>query len=642
MSKSVQIKPHHRRKVTQTHVEQMQKLFANGVTIRQLASIFPYSVGTIHNYTKDVIRLPLELQENPFKRFKKGRSVFDSIETLKDKQTAITQKELADDVYWKENHIPGQRYGGPLDRVALSELQEIMAEPTGYHSPLARADWYNYYLADQMLGVGNVLSQTQIRISQFLKAHPKGMIQVFRGAGKTVFVVGGLVYEIVEFRDGNYFVQSETIGMSRKRVQSVRTVLMSNKPLIADYGFLPHYRTHEGVKQTWKAGEFVVKRDIVQIDPTLIALSWKQAETLGSHFRGGIFDDPWSLKLQRAAPVSVEHWLEWYDTTFIPTMDSAEFEYFLCTRKGLDDIYSNLEERGMHHLYKQPAILQFPSKYRLIRDEQGVIVGVEVLSDDWEISDDCNGRFSIEKFLLIREAMKSQVDTSFEQEYQLNPLPPAGLAFDWKQLQWFNGEQEFYNLITADNEDSTEKMRNRYMQIIGSMDLAFGKSKRADFTALCVIGYIKPNFYLLQIYLDRGGDLAKKAQMIRLAKQQFPRLKAVYVEADLQQSATVNELKGLVTEVPVLPVLSRQQETPLRQYKTDEFSSKDIRIMNQLDIPLAAHNIWINKRANHLDEFEREYRYFPRSAHKDVLDAFGNGISKFSTTKAVLYGYSGV
>lgn len=633
-----------RTKVSRTEIETFRKLWMNGLSVTEINELYPmYSRGTIHRYVKGVIRLPARLQKNPFEIFGRSGDSVKTAERVLSIEEAATQKELADIEYWKENHVEGKRWEGPLDNLHISELQEIMKVPTGYHSPMGRIEWYNHYLADSMLGKGNVLSETQHRISHFLDKHDKALIEVFRGAGKTVFVIGGLVYHIVENRDGNFFVQSETIGMSRKRVQAVRTHLMANKQLIADYGFLPHYKDKSGLKQTWKSGEFVVKRDTVQVDPTLIALSWKQAETLGSHFTGGIFDDPWSLKLQRAAPVSVENWLEWYDTTFVPTMDHSEFEHFLCTRKGLEDIYKALEDRGLHAVYKQPAFLQVPTDYHLTRDDSGVIVGVEIPNQDYEISDDCNGRFSAEKFLLIREQMKSQIDTSFEQEYQLNPLPPAGIAFNWDDLRFFNGMHEFLDKVGISGKSFSDPnvAAMRYIKIIGCMDLAFGKSERADYTALVVLGYLHPNVYLLQIFLDRGGNLAKKASMISMAKRQFPKLSEVYVEADLQQTATVDELKGLVTDVAVLPILSRQQETPLRPYKTDEFSPKDIRIMNQLESLLASKSLYINKQMSHFDEFEREFRYFPRSAHKDVLDALGNGISKFKHNKAILYGFSG-
>lgn len=620
------------KRVTEQEKEQMRKLWANGCTIEQIASVYGFAGSTIHSHVKDVIRLPKRLQKNPFDL------KIETIEEVKEEAGGIEVKfkgnELADKEYWVENHVEGERYEGPLDVLDLQELRDLMEVPTDYHWDKSRQEWIDFYVADSLLGAGNKLSNIQWEIDNFLQENKYAMVQVFRGAGKTVLVIGDLAYVICENREGKFFVQSETIGRSRKRVQTVRTLLMTNRQLIADYGYIPHHRAYKGVKKTWKAGEFTVKRETISIDPTLLALGWKDADTLGGHKTGGVFDDPWSLKLQKAAPKSVEDWMEWYHTTHVPTMEEAEFEYMICTRKGVEDIYYELEDNGMYAVFKRPAIVKYPSQYHYIRTDKGVLVDAVVDSDDWEISDDCNGRFSIEKFLMFQERMKSSKDTSFEQEYQLNPLPPAGLAFGWDKLKFIDGHHEFYELVE-------ERKKEKYLKVIGGMDLAFGKSARADFTALCVVGYLHPNYYLLDIYLQRGGTLEDKAAMIRRAKQQHPMLSNVFVEADLQQSATVSEIRAKVQSVAISPVLSRQEETKLRPLKTDEFSAKDLRIMNQIEFALDGGNLYINKNAQHFDEFEREYRFFPRSAHKDVLDALGIGVSKLKTTRAIMYCFSG-
>lgn len=613
----------------------MQKLWANGVTTDPLCKVFSVARGTVNKYCKGIIRLPSKLQKNPFKDFQKGCSVEEVVENLEDINTQVTQRELIDIKYWEQNHTPGKRWEGPISNIEIRKLAEIMETPTCYHSPLTLSDWYNHYVGKSLLKYPpHTLSETQLWINDFLVKHKRALVLVFRGGGKTVYVVGKLIREICEDREGNYFVQSKVIGISRKRVQAVRAELMTNKLLISDYGYLPHRREYAGHRATWSKTEFSVKRETTQVDPTLIALSWKQGETLGSHFKGGIFDDPWSRKLQKQAPKSIEDWFDWYDSTFVPCMEMAEFEHFICTYKALDDIYHELEDVGMHHIYKQPAIIKYPSEYHYIKDEFNKIVGVKVDSDDWEISDDCHGRFSIEKFLMLKEQMKHSQTISFEAEYQLNPLPPKGIAFKWDDLRFFNNIQDFYDLLT-DN-----KRRDKYMKIIGCMDLAFGKKIRSDYTALVILGFVKPNYYLLQIYLNRGGNLAKKAKMINSAKTQFPRMNVVYIEADLQQTAAVDELCSLIQSVAVKPVLSRQEEKALKPSSTEEFSSKDLRIMTQFENPLELNQLWINKHCNHFDEFEREFRYFPRSLHKDVLDAIGNGLSRLKQTRAILYGVS--
>ena len=120
---------------------------------------------------------------------------------------------------------------------------------------------------------------------------------------------------------------------------AVRSHLQSNKRLIADYGYLPHDKKYRNTTALWKAGEFVIKRDTIQTDPSLKALSWKDAKMLGGHFKGVLFDDPWSIKLEENRDANKEKWFRWYDSTLIGSMEEDSWQHIVCTRKGLYDIY---------------------------------------------------------------------------------------------------------------------------------------------------------------------------------------------------------------------------------------------------------------------------------------------------------------
>jgi len=631
-------------KISENKIEAMKVLRANGCSYAQIAQVCGVGKTTAEKYVKHIVQLPKHMQKNPFSKllYKRSKQPIEvKLAALPSLDETLTQRELRDKQYWLENHVEGNRFEGPLDQFSLQELWEMMKVPTDYVSKLGSTAWYDYYLAEQLLKptpFGKSLSNTQICIQDFLDRHRKAMAQVFRSGGKTVLVLGGLTRLISEHKENNYFVQSEIVSKSRRRVQAVRNILMTNKPLIGDYGYLPRDIKYKGIRDTWKLGEFTVKRETVQTDPTLMALSWTDAEMLGGHFAGGFFDDPWSTKLEQQGEKKKEQWFEWYDTTFQGCMEDSSFEWFICTPKGIEDIYKTLERTGQYHVYKQPAILKYPSKYHYedAIDASGKKYKKAIVeTQDWHISDDCHGRFSIESFLQKKASMVRGM-ASFEQEYQLNPVPKGGRAFKWADLRWFNSIAEFYNLI----ED--EKKRAKLVKIQGGMDLSFGKSQRSAFTALCVVGYLHPNAYLLQTFLGRGLGINGKAKLIKRAVKMFPKLNIIHMEADVSQSENVDDIKKLCPEVKIKEVLSRQEQAKITKsdYPTT-WSKKQIRIHSQLENIFEANRFFVNKNMNHFDEFEMEYKFFPGSPFIDLLDALGMVISRLTRVRALLYGLSG-
>lgn len=611
------------RKPTPANLVQTAKILRmNGMGYRRIADSLGIATGTAHHYCKDVTVLPKKMRKNPFDIADDWRATAISGEADPQAFKNNIEKSLE---YWKEEHTPGERFRGPVDSIPLKELIELMKEPTAFHSQLNFEEWFNHYLAEPFFGPGCSLSETQVKINNFLDKYDRALVKVFRDVGKTSLINGRFTYLICENRNKSYAIQSRESSVSVKRVTQIQREFMTNKRLIADYGYLPHEKKWGNVSMSWKQSELTVKREINKVDPTLMALSWKDTKMLGGHYDGVGFDDPWSEKLERRSEANKEKWFGWYDGTFQGCLNPGAFEHFICTPKGTDDIYKELENRGTFAVYTQPAILQYPSRFEYVKDENGVIIGVDVQSDDYELSDDCNGRFDIEFWLMKK---KSVSPLKWEQEWQINPMPPKGLVLNWDDLQFLNSAEEF-NEIKGDG----------YAKYIGAMDLAFGITDRADYTSLVIGSYYDGKYYILDGWAVRGLSKGGKVALMKKAKSQFPELEVIYIEADYQQSKDFRELKGMVDFVQILPIFSRQEE--LRLKKHSNLGGKEVRILSQFDTPLESHSIFINKNMTCFDEFAKEFRSFPRGNHDDVLDAIGSCISKMGRTKALLFGLSG-
>ncbi len=596
----------------------------NGYTYDQIKEHVGVGKGTCVKYGKDVQVLPEELRIDPFDETR-GNLDFRAAK-LHERDDYKSKQKLKD--FWIENHVEGKRFEGPLDLYSIEELIDICKEPTNYQSPLNPDDWYDYYIAPMMFrGESTTLSRTQREINDFLDEHQHAMVQVFRKMGKTVLVIGRLTYAICENPEENFAVQSEIIDRSRDRVMAVRSHLMSNPLLIADYGYLPHDKLYHNTKALWKAGEFVIKRDTIQTDPSLKALSWKDSKMLGGHFKGVLFDDPWSAKLEENNEQNKEKWFRWYDSTLVGSLEEDSWQHIVCTRKGLYDIYRELDDRGMFATFNRPAIIDYPSEIEYIKENKK-IVDVK-FSDDGKISDDCNGRFSMRFFLMQKVQMSAE---AWEMEYQLEPMPMKGRMFQWDNM-------EFYEL--PDLCKIKPGIIDANIRVIGAMDMAFGKSESAHYTALAILGAIRNDIYLIQAYIKKNTSKLDKAKMIDRAKEDYPSMRKVFIEADLQQSAYIDELKQLTSSVKIEGVLSRHEQNILKKEESGNLTAKAVRIYSQLDEVVESGRFHIREDMRHFDELKKEFKEFPKSKYDDLIDAIGLGVSNLKKHRGTIWGLSG-
>lgn len=641
-------KPKMGTKVPTDRIEMMKKLRANGISYGIISKLTAHSKSTVQKYCLGVEILPQHKWQSVTEllstHVKKVKPDYGFNEVNKKNKTPklrdrLTEKELQDIDYWIDSHVEGKRFEGPLELINLDKLQEIMATVTDYHSPLSLRDWADKYLSGK--GEGRILqhyphkwSQSQYDMMDFWQLHRRAMFETFRDAGKTMVGTAIISHEIPENRDNNYFIMSETDIKATQRIKQIGNVLLTNKPMIADYGFLPHFSTKKGKRESWSAKQITVKRTFSQTDPTLMSFSTQSAGATGAHFAGGIYDDVWSFTLEQKSVENKRKWHGWRDNELEGCLENA-WELFLLTRKGPYDLYQDLEDSGMYAVFKRPAVAVFPSDwkpfYKTINDKK-IFDRIEVYSNDGVINDDGNGRFSIEYFLYKKMKMKA---TAFESEYQLNPLELVGKYFQTDKIRPLYGYKEFM-----------EKLRKNgtAYKILGVMDLAFSNAPGADFNALTIWVGMGGQYYFLETYLKRTASDSDRKAMLQMAKNDFPSLINVYVEADLQQSAKVKELKKACPFVMILPVYSREEQQRLSKedsIRRAGLTGKAARIHSQWEDPMGAGIVHINVHMRHYKELQDEFAKFPQCDHFDIIDSGGNAISLLRRSPAMLFAQSG-
>jgi hypothetical protein len=89
--------------VTDNEMGAMQKLWINGLSVRQINAIFSkYSRDTVRRYVKDVKRLPRKMRKIPFADFKRKPDAITEFSMVLNKEEVITRKKLADLQQWRD------------------------------------------------------------------------------------------------------------------------------------------------------------------------------------------------------------------------------------------------------------------------------------------------------------------------------------------------------------------------------------------------------------------------------------------------------------------------------------------------------------------------------------------------------------
>lgn len=86
-----------RRWVTDNEMETMQKLWMNGLSVREIHNIFSeFSKDTIRRYVKDLKQLPRKMRKISFADLKRAPDALTAFPTISNKEEEIMQKQLAD------------------------------------------------------------------------------------------------------------------------------------------------------------------------------------------------------------------------------------------------------------------------------------------------------------------------------------------------------------------------------------------------------------------------------------------------------------------------------------------------------------------------------------------------------------------
>lgn len=528
-----------------------------------------------------------------------------------------------------EQYMPAYKTNQPKTAITISNIipttgtprrvlfDDDKPEPTGFHSDLHITKWLEKYCIRMFHGQ---LYQVQYDIHEFQAKYPWNMTKVYRAAGKTVLTLGKLAYKICENPEERLFILGQEIKKTIQRVRVVRNLLGSEE-IVNDYGYLIN-DAGSGNRRRGKNTEamFEVHREIDAIEPTLMAITWKDDQALGYHYTGGTMDDPWSKKLQNQEDAK-EKWMEWWGE-FQGSLEGCRFLDILCTAKGMKDLYARLEGEKQFKVLKIPLVLKFPSKTKLLMNEaEDLYIGAEV-SDDYEFYDDCNGKYSMttldyKRGIKCIPILRHNDPLNFEMEYQQNPYLPEGNVFKWKYANIFNSHTPdpivmgFYKQFGA-------------VKKIKMMDMAFGESKKSALNVMLMMGIYRRRLFIFDAWVGRWST-SERIKVIKKSEAKYPGV-PLYIEDDVSQIATVRDIKKQLKHLKIRNFTSKGKGQNYRViYEGEQDASKKGKIHDSLGVPWTDGRFYIYKDLPYFDELKFQLLQFPKCEMFDLIDAMAMG-----------------
>lgn len=271
------------------------------------------------------------------------------------------------------------------------------------------------------------------------------------------------------------------------------------------------------------------------------------------------------------------------------------------TRYHPKDLYATVLERTLD-VYKDGELVDKVPLYELFQrvvEEDGEYLWPKTMRAD--------GRyFGFDDNELARKRAEYIDRTQFFAQYYNNPNDPENERISSKYFQ-------YYDRKFLEAREGSWYYDNRRLNVFAAIDFAFSLSKKADYTAIVVVGVDSANsYYILDIARFKTGQIKDYFENILKLHQKwgFRKLRA---EVTVAQEAIVKELKTSYI-VPNGVVLSIDEYRPSRHEGT-----KEERMHAVLAPRYENMQVW-HYKGGHCQTLEEELT-LTNPPHDDICDA---------------------
>lgn len=399
---------------------------------------------------------------------------------------------------------------------------------------------------------------------------------------------------------------SATSGLAETQLYAIKNILRSS----VYRRYYPEYiHPEEGKREKWSAYSISVdhaKRNEEGIRDPTIAIAGLTTNTTGWHADVIIGDDlviPENAYTEDGRESVVKK-----SSQFTSIRNAGGFTLACGTRYHPNDIYATWRKQ----------------EYDVYNDE-GDVVGREKVWDIKEYVVETDGEFlwprtirpkdgkafGFNNQVLARIRAEYEDRTQFFAQYYNDPNDPGSNRISYDKFQ-------YYDRKWLQQKGGYWYFRDQRLNVYASIDFAFSLSKKADDSAIVVIGIDSDsNIFVLDLVAfktDRISDYFKEIARLH-SKWEFSKFRA---ETTVAQSIIVKDLKRMMKEQGM--VLAVEEYRPTRKEGT-----KEERMASILEHRYDNQTIW-HFKGGYMDVLE-EQLVQARPAHDDLKDALASAIS---------------
>ena len=397
---------------------------------------------------------------------------------------------------------------------------------------------------------------------------------------------------------------SATSNLAQKQLSFIKNILTS--PIYKRY-WPDHVHDDEGKREKWTQTEIALdhpkrKEEGVR-DPTIFTGGLTTSLT-GLHCDIAVLDD---IVVYENAYTGEGRDKVKSQYSLLSSIEGANAkEWVVGTRYHPKDLYSELLEMAEDIYNEDGEIIGSEPIYEIMEkavEDTGDGTG-EFL---WPRQRRPDGKFfGFDRQVLAKKRAQYLDKTQYRAQYYNDPSDPDTRPVDYDKFQYYAKEH-------LTNNSGSWYYRDRKLNVFASIDFAYSVRKRADYTAIVVIGVdFENNVYVLDIDRFKTDKISEYFQHIleMLNKWDFRKLRA---EVTAAQAAIVRELKDSYIKPNGL-MLKVEEFRPTRHQ-----GSKEERIAAILEPRYDNLSIWHYKGGN--CQILEEELVTNNPPHDDVKDA---------------------
>jgi len=430
-----------------------------------------------------------------------------------------------------------------------------------------------------------------------------------RDHGKSRMIAYRVAWEITKNPALTVLYISATSTLAEKQLYFIKNIFTSK---IYRQFWPEMIHPDEGKRERWTTGEISVDHPLRKSegvrDPTVYTAGLTTTIT-GLHFDIVVLDDV--VVRENAYTNEGRSKVEAAYSLLASIASGDSREWAVGTRYHPKDLYNTLLDIEEDVYDKDGEIMGREAVYELFQRE------VESRGDGtgeflWPRQQRKDGKwFGFDATILSRKRAKYLDKTQFHAQYYNNPNAPGEETIPRERIQ-------YYDKKFVINRNGVWYYKDQKLNVFAAIDFAYTKSRRADYTAIVVVG-IDPdsNVYILDIDRTRTDKLSEYFEIIlsMYVKWNFKKLRA---EANVAQAVIVQELKNNYIKPHGLS-LYIDEHKPSRHEGT-----KEERVMAVLE-PRYANGQMYHYMGGNCQLLEEELT-MAHPPHDDLIDALASAI----------------